>query len=126
MLAAGGSHRARRLPYLGLCQLKITDFDEILDLVNKVREANAGHVEKAASIFGVDGRTLGLAMFLLQVGNDLEDLGVVRIETLNKRSVELNLLKLVAISHVSLALKLVVHSRKTVQESISLAVSLGL
>lgn len=78
--------------YLGLRQLKVANFNQILDLANEVRESDTSHVEKASGIFSVNRRALGVGMFPLELRDDLEDLWIVRVEALDEIDVELDLL----------------------------------
>lgn len=111
--------------HLGLCQLEVTNFDEILDLGHKVREPDASHVKQASCIFGVNWRALSIGVFSLKLGDDLENLRIVGIEALDEIDVELDLLQLVAVCHIPLSVKLVGHARKSFHKSLSLAISLG-
>lgn len=65
-------------------------------------------------------------MFILQFGNGLEDVGVVRVEALDEVDLELYLLQLVAVCQVLLALQFVAHGRQSVHEQLAFAVSLRL
>jgi hypothetical protein len=78
--------------YLGLRQLKVANFNQILDLANEVRESDTSHVKKAPGIFSVHWRALGVGMFPLKLRDDLKDLGIVRVEALDEIDVELDLL----------------------------------
>jgi hypothetical protein len=112
--------------YLGLHELEVADLNQVLHLVNEVREADSRHVHEASGAIGVYWRPLGLSVFLEQLGRLLEGVGGVRVEALHKADLVLDLLQLVAVGEVSVALQLVVHDRQALNEGLALAVTLGL
>lgn len=112
--------------YLGLYKLEVADLNQILHLVNEVREADSRHVHEAPGAIGMYRRPLGLSVFLEQLGRLLEGVGGVRVEALHKADLVLDFLQLVAVGEVSVALQLVVHDRQALNEGLSLAVTLGL
>lgn len=89
-------------------------------------KVDAGHVEQAARVLGVDGGALDLVVLPLQVGNHVEGLGAVGVEALDEVGVDLDLLQLVAVGEVLVALEAVIHAGKPLHEHLALAVPLGL
>jgi hypothetical protein len=112
--------------HLGLYKLEVADLNQILHLVNEVWEADSRHVHEASGAISMYRRPLGLSVFLKQVGRLFESVGAIRVEALDKADFVLDFLQLVAVSEVSVALQLVVHDRQTLNEGLSLAVTLGL
>ena len=112
--------------YLGLGQLVVPGFHDVLEVGHELGKLHTRHVHDAAGILGVHSGTQGLLVFVLELDSHIEGAGSVGVEFLQIVQFKLDSLELVAVGRVLVLLELVVHESKTFHDGLAFAVSLGL
>lgn len=106
--------------------MRIAVLDEILNLLDEVLELGARHLDQGARVLGQGLGRLGLGVLAPEVGNGVEHIGVVGVETLYEGGVDLDLLELIAVGEVSVPLELVVEEGQFLVDELTLPLPLRL
>ena len=112
--------------YLGLGQLVVPSFHDVLKVGHELRKLHARHVHDAAGIVGVYSGTHGLLVFLLELPGHVKGAGGIGIEFLQVVQLVLDSLQLVAVGRVLVVLELVIQESQAFHDGLAFAVSLGL